>query len=721
MVADDSDPRAQPIALTILWQRRLMIASIAGAATAIAALALEVIEPRYTAEALIALNTRPRPTEQVLTTKPTVATPPLATVLVSTEKDILTSRELSTKVVDALALDRDPEFNRLLRPHRLPAQLDEYWRAVKHWLGSGPDKDAHTLAIDTVMEHLSVKNGPDSFAIRLSFESQDPGKAALIANAYADLYIRGQSEAKLADMQVATDWITKQIATIRGELDRATAKSVELRRQNGLAPIESREKGLVAAQQMITLNTDLALAERERADAEAALAQARRSLAGGNLSALTFVDQSPFLQEMRKEEAKVLGRIAELSAGYRDDSPALSGLKSQLGTLRHEIDGEIGKQIDGLAHKAAQAKAREDALKARIGALTRASTASDGAMAAIDQSEQDIKAKTLMLESFLQRYAELTNRTEIEDSDARVVSRATPPAKPSFPKPFLFLGVAFTGSLGLGATLALLLDRFRNGFSSTREIREALGLATLGIIPDVSRMAGGSQPADFLVDKPETVYAEAVRSTQLAVMNARGPARKAVMLTSSLPGEGKTALAVGLGRSLALAERKVLLIDADLRRPRVAAQIGGYEIPGLADHVRQQASMEEIVRHDPRTGLDFIPSGARLGDPQTLLADPRCAAAIESLLAAYEVVLIDTPPVMAVSDAALLAPLCDFAVYVVEWERTPRRAVEAGIDLLKSFDLEIGGAVLSKVDLDRQRQYDDYVDFCFRNSEYYNR
>jgi polysaccharide biosynthesis transport protein len=722
MVAEDSDPRAQPQALSVLWQRRGLIGAIVAGSTAFAVVALQIIPPHYTAEALIALNTRASSTGQVLTTKPMVVSPPLTAVLVSTEKNILESRELAGKVVDALALDHDPEFNRQLRESRLPPALADAWKAVKRaWKGDVPEKDAHTQTVDEVLERLTLKSDADSYAIRLGFESEDAKKSAVIANAFADLYVRSQREAKLEEMQVATDWITKQISNLRGELLRETDATVALRKKHGLSPVDAREKGLVSAQTLITLNGELATVERERAEAEAALSQAKRQVkGGGNMVALTFVDDSPFLQEMRKEEAKVLGKMAELSAGYRDDSPALAPLREQLGTLRHEIDREIGKQVDMIANKAAQAKAREDVLKARIRQVTAASSISDGTMAEIEQREREIQSKNLMLESFTTRYAELTNRTEIDEPDARIASRATPPAKPSFPKPFLFLGVAFTGSLGLSMSLAFMLERFRAGFLTTRQIKDALGVPTLGIIPDISRLPGHVLPGDYLIDKPESVYAEAVRSAQLAMMNARAlGAHKAVLVTSSLPNEGKTALAVSLGRSLALAEKKVLLIDCDFRRPSVARQLNSYDIPGFGDYLRQQASLDEIVRNDPRSGLDYVSAGARSGDPQRLLDDDRARAAIQSFLTRYDVVLMDTPPTMVAFDATLLSPVTDFVLYVVEWDRTPRRAVEAGIEHLKSFDMPIGGVVLTKVDLERQRQYSDYVDFCFRSSEYY--
>lgn len=720
MVADESETRGSSQSLAILWSRKSLIGGVVAGATAVAALTLQVIDPRYTAEALIALNTRSSPTDQLLTTKPNVVAPPLTPVLVSTEINILQSRGLAGQVVEALALERDAEFNRDLAPSPLPPFLAAAWTQLKAAMGEDAGKDTRTRTIDAVMKRLVVKSDGDSYVIRLAFESEDAKKAALIANAFADLYIRAQREAKLSDMQLATDWITKQIGHLQAELTEETASSVALRQKHKISPVDVRERGVVAGQQLVALTADLSMAERERAEAEAALAQARKVMrTGGSTVALTFMEVSPFLQEMRREEAKILGRIAELSVGYREDSPAMAALKGQLANLRGEIDNEVAKQVDRLANHAAQAKAREDVIRARIDRISGRSVASDEAMTEIEQREKIIQAKNLMLESFLSRYAELTNRAEIEEPDARVVSRAAAPARPSYPRPFLFLGIAFAGSLTLSMSLAFLLERLRAGFQSTRQIREVLDLPTLGILPDTARHTPKMPPGDTLVDRPESVYAEAVRSAQIAIMNAREGCRHATMITSSVPGEGKTAFAVSLGRSLALAEKKVLLIDCDLRRPSVARQLNAYEVPGLTDHLRQQASLEEILRHDARSGLDFVASGGHTGEPQRLLEDPAAARLFEYVIGRYDVVLVDTPPTMVAFDAALLAPYCDFALYVVEWDRTPRRAVEAGIEHLRSFDIPIGGIVLTKVDLDRQRQYSDYVDFCFRSSEYY--
>jgi len=684
MTGEDPSPRAHRRPFEILWRRKGLIATLVVGVGGVAAAALTVIPPRYTAEALIAFSGAPA----------------------AGETQNLRSRALAEQVVDALALDRDSEFSGPTLALTPPAALATAWARLV-----GDDKDARTLAVERVQRRLSVEAGGTASVIRLDFDAARPDKAALIANAFADLYIRGQREARLAALHLDSAPLAQQISRLEGELAEESAAATALRSKS--------DPG--AGRQLAGLDAELAQAEQERSDAETALDQAKKALklGGGRSRSLDVVQQSPFLQEMRQQEAKILGRIAELSVGYRDDSPALVALKDQLAGLRLEIDHEIAGAVETLAAQAARATAHENSLRQRMRQASSGRAAADEATSQLERRQKVIEAKNVMLDSVLSRYAELTNRAQTEAADCRIAARATPPARPSFPRPASFFGIALGGSLGVALPLAFLLERLRGGFRSTRQLREALGLPTLGIIPALDRRSSQTRPADILVDQPEAVYAEAIRSAQLTLLKARHDPAKALLITSSLPNEGKSAFAVSLGRSLALAEKKVLLVDCDLRRPAVAGQLDAPSVPGITDYVGQRAALEEIVRHDSRSGLDFVTAGSPTQEPQRVLADPLVAAAFAGWLKAYEVVLIDTPPVMIAFDAVLLAAHCAATVYAVEWGRTPVGAVQAGIDQLRAFDMAVAGVVLTKVDLKRQPQYDDYVDFCFRSAEYY--
>jgi capsular exopolysaccharide synthesis family protein len=203
------------------------------------------------------------------------------------------------------------------------------------------------------------------------------------------------------------------------------------------------------------------------------------------------------------------------------------------------------------------------------------------------------------------------------------------------------------------------------------------------------------------------------------VLNARTEGSKAILITSSLPGEGKTAFSLSLGRSLAQSGHRTLLIDCDLRRPMVSRLLNVNNQPGFADYLDAQAPLDQIVHLDDHSGLHYITAGTRVTDPQRLLGSKTCAATLAGFKEEYDVVLVDSPPTMVASDSAILARTCETALYVVEWDKTPRRAVQAGVEYLRSFEINVAGVVLSKVDMNKQRQYGDYVDFAFRYGEYY--
>ncbi|WP_142848522.1 polysaccharide biosynthesis tyrosine autokinase [Telmatospirillum sp. J64-1] len=737
MGVDERDHSLGSHALSTLWQRKGMIAAVVGGVTALSLLVLFLVTPRYEAETLIALKARPGPVQQVASTTPLPAMPLLDTASVRTEMDVLQSREVAAQVVDELNLVDDPEFNPFLEETgegmlaSAQARLERgvEWMRVQ-WAEltgarlpqqASPRSDAARLkTIENVMERMRLKSDTESFAIHLTFQSEDPEKAALIANTFADVYIRGQMDTKTAEFQQATNWISNQLQQIQSELNFATEDLAKFRQENRLSPLDS-DPSLLAAQQLVALNTELATLESERATAESQLQQLRRLLAAGGSAAQSEVAAaSPFIGALRAQEAELLGEAAALSARYTDNHPALRSLRDQISRIRSDINAEVRNVISGLESRVAEARAREETLRTRMTDISNQANANSRELVGLQQREMDIENRNLMMQSFMARYNELVNRIQIEQPDARVVSRAEPPLDPAYPQKPLFLAVAFTGSLGLAMSLAFMFERFRPGYVSTQQIRQELALPTLGVIPEVRRLEKRSTPSDQLLGKPTSAYTEAVRAAQLAILNARqGPDSKAILVTSSLPGEGKSAFALSLGRSLAQHGFRTLLVDCDLRRPSLARLTKTRHAPGLVDFLREEVPMEEALRQDDKSGLHFIPAGSRCDDPQRLLGSALAAHTFDAFKSKFDVVLIDSPPTMVASDSALLAKSSELALYVVEWDRTPRRAVQAGVEYLRSLGVNVAGVVFSKVDLEKRGYQSDYADFCFRNPEYY--
>ncbi len=724
MAGDEKDTFEGGNALSAIWQRRRMVAGITVGGLALAIAALAVIEPEYTAKAMVALE----PKEPELVESRPLMPRALEAAMVQTEMDILTSRQLTAQVVDQLGLARDPEFNPRLDEPAWKRDLRGWAAGLPAWVplrpsephGVSPEEKARAVAVDELAERFWTRSEADSYAIQMGVRADDPQKAAQITNALLDLYVESQLRNKFEQVEQASGWMSRQVANLRAELAQSNRELAEFRQKNDLSPFASSPDQPAAQQYLVDMNRELAAAVAERTLAESELNQLRRVRAsGGSLDDLPLASESQYLEALREQEAELVVKAADLGSRFNDANPGVVNARTQLQRVRAEIGAELARLSRRLENQAAQAQAREQQLRAQMTQATRSSAGQSGVIAQLQQLEQEVAAKNLVLETFVSRMKEIANRTELTRPDVRVVSRAAPPLEPSHPNKPLFMVVALLSSLGLGVALALLMERLRAGFQSTGQIKDALGLPTLGIVPQLPRP--DKEPAsEVVVSKPASVYAEAIKTAQLSILNAPSTgAVKRILITSSVPREGKTAFAVSLSRTLAQNGYRTLLCDCDFRRPKVAPLLGVAHGPGLAEFLHQEMSLDEVVRVDPQTGLHFAAAGSRVGDPQKLLRAAVGSPQLAGFMELFDVVVVDTPPTMVASDSAALSRICDFALYVVEWDKTPRRAVEAGVAYLQSLNVTIAGVVLSKVDMERQRQNSDYVDFCFRYEDYY--
>ena len=725
MIVSSGKDRTSGLTASALWQRRRFLLILMAGSLLAAGVLLLVIPPVYTGESLVALTVHHG---EVFERQVSAPTPP-TNGEVQTAMEVLRSRDLAAQVVDQLSLTRDPEFNSSLRPLPAPLQAVAAWAAdlrdrlpevlVPKRAGAGGD--IRGKVVDAVMKGLTVRSDNESYAIHVSFRAHAPDKAARLANAFADLYVVGLLRNRFDDLERATNWVDKQIATLQGQVNDATRDAALFRERNRLAPLAA-DPGLMESQQMVALDTELGQAAQLRADAEVKLHEAQSWLkTSKDLPPVDLVAQSPFIQSLRAQEAVVLARLAEMQAHYQDNHPAVVSLRAQLDSLRRDIAGEVQKVVQNLSSQLTEARSRETVLKQRMDTIATNANQQSRPLTEMAQQQRDIDIKTGMLQTFMTRYAEIANRTDIEQPDARVVSHAMPATAPSHPQPLIFLGIALFGSLGLGVALVSLLERFRPGYLTTHQLKTELGLPTLGVVPELRRLPSRLRPSDYMLQKPTSVYAEAIKSAQLAILDARPDGEtKRILVASSVPGEGKTAFAISLARSLATSGYRTLLLDCDFRRPAVGRQFGiGVGATGLVDFLREDAELDTVIRQDEPTGLYYIPAGRRCDDPQRLLDSTIGASLLTGLTNRFEVVIIDSPPTMVASDGAVLAKASDLVLYVVAWDKTPRGAVQAGVDYLQVHGAKVAGIILSKVDFDRSGQHGDYVDYAFRYHEYY--
>ena len=321
--------------------------------------------------------------------------------------------------------------------------------------------------------------------------------------------------------------------------------------------------------------------------------------------------------------------------------------------------------------------------------------------------QREADANRALFENFLARSKE-TQSVDLEQPNAWIVSTANAPLSPSFPQKPLFIAVALILAVGLGMILVFLAEQLERGMQTQEDVERMLHLPSLGMIPLVKRnRLSRMPPQDYALDKPASAYSQAVKSlfTSLIIAHQRKGTGNIVLLTSAVPGEGKSALVATLARVTAIAGRRVLIVDCDLRRPNIHRSLSLPNQYGLADFLSGNATLPDVMRTDSRTGADVITAGSPTDNPEEIIRNPLFDQMLFNLRPQYDLILLDAPPVLPVSDTRILAEKASQCVVVVKWRRTPRKLVQLAIRQLTEAGANIAGVALNQVDTTKAARY----------------
>lgn len=705
-----------------LWRRKSLIFGTVMFMTVLAVIILYQITPLYTGETYVLIEPRE---SNVVDLEAVLSGLGSDTETIQSEIEVIRSRQLISKLVDKLRLERNPEFNATLRPKGV---LDEYvvpyldprQYIPEEWLSavlgdmeeeiiSEQDLRARERAeiVDAVQGELDISIKGRSRVIVISFRSEAPKIAALATNTLADLYIDDQLEAKFEATQRATSWLNERVSGLREKVQ-ASERAVEAyRKKSGLLAGQS---GTLTSQQVSELNTQLILAQTARAEAEARLKQVMDLIAstGGGETAAEVLD-SLLITRLREQEAEVERRAAELTEEYGDRHPKMINVRAEAQDIQKKIRMEVKKILKGLENEVGVARAGENSLRKSMEKLKGRLAKSNRAEVQLRSLEREANATRVLLETFLTRFKETRTQEDIDiqQADARIISFAEPPVEPSFPKKKLIVALAFVGSTFLGILLAFVVEQLDKGFRSGEQIEKATGVSVLGLVPllsGVSKLV--TSPEIYILNRPTSAFGESIRSlhTSLHVSNADNPPKK-ILITSAVPKEGKTAITLSLGRFLAKAGHKVIMVDADFRRPGLAKKIGLKTEPGLVDLLSGDTSLEDVLQKDRASGAYVMAAGKPSQSPPDLLASNRLKLIFDGLAKEFDCVLIDSPPVLAVSDSRILSQVADATVFVVRWADTNREIVAQGLKQILSSGGNLAGAVLSQVNAKKHSKY----------------
>ena len=642
-----------------LWRRKWLIL-IPTLAVAVGTWAfVNTLTPRYGSEARVLIDVH----ENVFLRPEADKTAPDRAALddqaVASQVQVFLSRDLARDIIAKLKLADRPEFDSALGGVSPITSLLAFLGLVKDPMKMSKAE----RVLQAYYDRLNVFSVERSRVIAVDFQSSDPDLASAVANAVAEGYLAQQQQAKQDQARSASQWLSGEIETLRKKVTDAEAKAAQYRAKSNLF-IGGPNNTSLANQQLTDLNTQVAAARAQKADAEARSQLIRGILKSGRPIEANDVVDSDLIKRLAEQRGTLMAQLAEQSSTLLGQHPRIKELRAQIADLNTQIRDEAARRVRALENEVRIAGARVDSLQASLNQLKGQATTSNEADVQLRALERDAKSQRDLLESYLAKFREATARDSINaaPADARIISRATVSNIPVFPKrmPVVIVATMLTLMLGVGftATRELLSPQnFRpmgapaNGYGNLRQFAPAMPYR-----PSAGAAAlPGSRPA---LPVPIEIIEELARDLRTA-----GEAGGRVTVFGATRGVGTSLTAITLARALNR-DARVILIDLALDAPNLAAISTDPKAPGIVDLISGKATAAEVIMKDQLSAVHLISAGKRSKDPAAILASPRLAVTIEALTQAYDHVIIDAGTVSEIS-AERFAALAPTGVLVV--------------------------------------------------------
>lgn len=687
--------------LNSIWRQKLTIAAFGFGFGFLAIVGVYMVTPRYTANSVVMLD---EADEQIIDLESVSSSLSTDYFTIIAQAEVLKSRKLAGRVVDDLELTKVPEFNPdLVEPSDPPLPLALLGEGIELVLGTVrgavSENEAPSVerldqaywdreaAIDRVLDRLTVQSVRDTYVYSITIETEDAFLSADIANKFAEMYILDQLETKFEQTEQATQWLSERVAELRIELEESEA-AVES--YNSATTLISEEVLAVSGRQLKEM--------RERRDSLAA---------DSEQGAAALVS----LRE-RVAERDYAG-AAELLA-----LPRLSAIAEELTALaaQGEADRRVAEQTARFDILAERAIAQKEAEQQRNAAQL---TALDGSIAQLEtqmesqsqdlvqlrQLQREAEANRRIYEQFLRRLNETTVQEGVQQADARLLSPAVIEFDPSYPNKTLTVLIAgfFGGVIGIAVVVAL--EQMNHSFRTSEELEKATGLGVLGQIP-AAPVRSRRSLLSYANERSSSALMESIRNLRTGVLLANvDKPPQVVLLTSSLPKEGKTTCSLLLSQNAAALGKKVLLIECDLRRRTFRTYFDAKDRSGLMTILTGEKSFDEVVHHDEASGMDVILGEESKANAADVFSSRKFADFVEDCRARYDFVVIDTPPVLAVPDARVIAPLADAVLYCVRWNSTHRDLVRNGLAAFAQIKVRVTGLALTQINTRKMASY----------------
>lgn len=640
-----------------------------------------------------------------------------------TQNRILQSRSLAKRTIDAMNLWDAPKLGNGPEPKSQISVRGLVWSAIDgamalalrpfasdEPLPSTPSLEqaqagenaAQSSRISEFLGGLSISPVRNTRLVEIRYTSTDPVFAANAANAVAAAYIQQTMEFKLNTSKDATDFLGERLEEQRKAVEASERALAEFKSRNGAVSI-SEGTSSISVQRLTDLNAALIKAKTERIGKESVFNQLQSMQSAGTLDSFPAVLANGYIQELKSNLAELQREQAQLSERYLENHPEMTKIKSAVQTATAKLNTEIAKVVDSVTSEYRSALAQEQSLQSALNTQRNEALGQNKLSVTYSVLQREVDSNREIYQSLLQQAKEAGISGERRTTNVRIVDPAEVPRWAFSPNVRSDMTFAFMAGLLFAVGLAFAFEYLDNRIKTPQELKAHLGVPFLGMVPVVDT---GRTKNPRLDDGAAQNFAEAFKSVRTNVLfSSADDGMRTLVVTSAGPGEGKSLVSSNLAIALAQAGQRVLLIDADMRRPRVHEIFGGEQEPGLSNVLSGNAKTSEAVRKSGTAGLWLMPAGHIPPNPAELLGSRRYSDFIASLGAHFDWVVLDTPPVMVVADSSIVANQSSGVVFVVRADHTSRHAVRAAVEQLEAANAHLLGSVLNSVDVVRNPYY----------------
>lgn len=632
-----------------------------------------------------------------------------------TQFEILKSRTIAQAVIEKLNLKEYPDFI------GKPSIIRDYLKDFKEALPFIPKKEVIILSnieqdekelqalVSAFTKRLTISPVRKTQLVHISFQSSDPTLAALVANTVGEVYIEQHLIGKMGVTKEASGWLTTRLSDLRIRLDESEFKLQQYLESENLIDI-SGVLGLIS-KELEQTSVQLVVARNDKNKLQSII-RVTDEYGRDNLEVLQSIPEITshrVIQDIKRTLVNSELKLSDLSGVYGPKHPKLIAAKAELASVQKNLSLQVQRLVEGVQKEFNTSKRNIQALEIELTRIKKSHREITSKEYEYRKLSREVETNRNIYDTFFSRAKETEVTSDFNSAVARFTDRAYKASKPIKPNKPIMVILAFIGTFGLGIVIAFVLDALNDTFKTASDIESKLSQRMLGLLPLVVLKKNVGLMLHYFFEEDANKFSESVRTLRTSfVLTQLDKASKVVEITSTVPGEGKTTTATNLAFSLAQVE-KTLLIDADMRKPSICKR---FNIPlyhaGLTNLITGTEQFADCIYHDDKSGLTVMPCGQIPSNPLELLLSPKFAEVLTELKKTYDRIIIDTPPVQAVSDSLVIAQQSDAVIYVVKSDDTRIRAVQDGIGRLINLNANIAGVVLNKVDIKKMSSSEQY-------------